>query len=163
MSIGGQSRCQPFHSLKVVGITKFVVGFLPRTQLSIFSEDCICFFIVWSGTLGTFLRNLQCFKHALVVTTPAWNCTIGIVAYFVGFCFQGMCSLIKNECLRSKRSDAIFVSSVHHPTQLPVIDVSLFNLPALFAPGNLDLHYSYRFYRTRVCNQNYVTVTVTGF
>ena len=44
MPIGGQSRCQPFHSLKVVAITEFVVGFLPMTLVSIFSED----FIVWS-------------------------------------------------------------------------------------------------------------------
>ena len=99
MSIGGQSRCQAFHSLKVVAIIKFVVGILPRTLLGIISEDCICFFIVWSGTLETiFFRKLHCFRHALVVTTLAWNMKIGIVASFVGFCYLEMFSLIKNEC-----------------------------------------------------------------
>ena len=51
----------------VVAITKFVVGFLPRTLLRIIFEDCVGFFIVWSGTF--FLSELQCFRHAPVVTT----------------------------------------------------------------------------------------------
>ena len=103
MPIGGTVGASHFHSLKVVAMTRFFVGFLPRTLLSILSEDCICFFIVWSGTLGTsFLRRLQCIRHVLVVSTRAWNSKIGIVAYFVGFCFQGMFSLIKKERQRSK-------------------------------------------------------------
>ena len=63
-------RCQRFNSLEVVAITKFVVGFLPRAHFSIFSQKCICFFIVQSGTLGTFFfEKLHCFRHALLVTT----------------------------------------------------------------------------------------------
>ena len=58
-----------------VAIAKCVVGSLPRTLLSIFSEDCVCFFIMED----TFLTELQCFRHALVVTTLSWNSEIGIV------------------------------------------------------------------------------------
>ena len=38
--------------------------------------------ITWSFTL----RKLECFRHALVVNTVAWNNKIGLVAYFVGLC-----------------------------------------------------------------------------
>ena len=63
MSIGGQSRCQPFHSLKVVAIVKFVVGFLPMTLLSIFSKDCICFFIFFERySRALFLGEIRVFQ-----------------------------------------------------------------------------------------------------
>ena len=41
-----------------------------RGHFSMFSQKCICFFIVQSGTLRTiFLVKLHCFRHALLVTT----------------------------------------------------------------------------------------------
>ena len=42
--------------------------------------------------------HFECFWHALVVTTLALNTKTGLVAYFVGLCFQYV-SLIKIETL----------------------------------------------------------------
>ena len=57
--------------------------------LSVFSEDCICTSLC-RAELGTFtLGKLECFRHALVVNTLAWNNKIGLVAYFVGLCAIG--------------------------------------------------------------------------
>ena len=35
------------------------------------------------------MRQLECFRHALVVNTLASNNKIGLVAYFVGLCAIG--------------------------------------------------------------------------
>ena len=72
--------------VKIVAMTKFVVGFLPRTHQSIFSDDCIC--TSCGAALGTFtLRKLECFKYELVVNnTLLWNearlatCFVGLRA-----------------------------------------------------------------------------------
>ena len=90
----------PIAYIKVVAVKKLVVGFLPRTvgpplrvsiwmALGIFSEDCICTSLC-GAVFGTFtFRKLECFRHALVVNTLAWNNKIGLVAYFVGLCAIG--------------------------------------------------------------------------
>ena len=58
---------------EIVALTKFVVGFLPMTLLSIFSEDRICTSLC-GAVFGTFtLRNSQSFRRVLVVNTSAWN------------------------------------------------------------------------------------------
>ena len=36
------------------------------------------------------MRKSECFRHALVVNTLAWNNKIGCVAYFVGVCAMVM-------------------------------------------------------------------------
>ena len=54
--------------------------------LCIFSEDRICTSLC-GLVLGNFtLRKFECFIHAPVVNTLAWNNKIGLVAYFVGLC-----------------------------------------------------------------------------
>ena len=58
---------------EIVALTKFVVGFLPMTLLSIFPEDCICTSLCGAlfGTLT--MRNSKSFRHVLVVNTSAWK------------------------------------------------------------------------------------------
>ena len=86
--------------MPAAAVKKLVVGFLPRAlgaplpvsigmALGTFSEDCICT-LLCGAVLGTFTwRNLQCFRHALVVNTSPWNNKIGPVAYFLGLCAIG--------------------------------------------------------------------------
>ena len=80
-----------------IAVKKLIVGFLPgtvgpplrksiRMALGIFSENCIRTSLC-RAVLGTFtMKNLTCFRHALVVNTLAWNNKIGLVAYLVGVC-----------------------------------------------------------------------------
>ena len=57
--------------------------------LGIFSEEYICTSLC-GAVFGTFiLRKLECFRHALVVNTLAWNNKIGLLAYFVVLCAIG--------------------------------------------------------------------------
>ena len=57
--------------------------------LGIFSEDYICTSLC-GAVFGTIiLRRLECFRHAFVVNTLAWNNKIGLVACFVGLCAIG--------------------------------------------------------------------------
>ena len=57
--------------------------------LGTFSEDSICTSSC-GAVFGTFtLRELECFRHALVVNTQACSNKIGLVAYFVDSCATG--------------------------------------------------------------------------
>ena len=57
--------------------------------LGTFFEDRLCTSLC-GAVLGTFtLSKLECFRHALVVNTLAWNNKMGLVAYFVGLCAIG--------------------------------------------------------------------------
>ena len=75
--------------VKIVATTKFVVGFLPRTLLRIFSEDWICTSFC-GAALGIFtLRKSVCFRYALVVNNTLFWKEAGPVTCFVGLCAMG--------------------------------------------------------------------------
>ena len=77
--------------------------------LGIFSDDCVCTSL-YKTIFGTcILRKFECFRHALVVNTSAWNDKTGLVVGDEILRFveddllrkhlSTMFSLIKNESL----------------------------------------------------------------
>ena len=84
----------PIAYIKVVAAKKLVVGFLLRTTDRPI-RACVRFdrgFLLDASALycavrtRTFtLRKLECFKQAHAVNTLAWNNTLGLRFYFVGF------------------------------------------------------------------------------
>ena len=79
----------PSAFFKVVAVKKLAIGFLPRTVESALAGEHL------NGPWASFpktvftLMKIKCFRHALMVSTLAWNNQIGRVAYFVGLCAIG--------------------------------------------------------------------------